>query len=68
MYGSKIFCSRKTKCRTFAPHGTGTGDGQVTPLNHVKFDMAARTLVATNMGWTRTARKGLKDEGLVKFR
>lgn len=45
-----------------APHGTGTGAGQVAPLNNVKFDIGAQALVVSNMGWTHTARDGLKDE------
>ena len=51
-----------------AAHGTGTGTGQVVPLNDVKFDISSTTPAASNTGWTRTARAALKDEGLVKFR
>ena len=48
-----------------APCGTGTGAGQVTPLNNVKFDIAARASVATKTGCICTARDSLKDEGLA---
>ena len=50
-----------------APHGTGTGAGQVVPLKNVKFDIGAWALVVSNTGWARTSRAVLKDEGLVKF-
>ena len=40
---------------------------QVRYQDDVKFDISARSLVAANMGWTRNACDGLKDDGLVKF-
>ena len=50
-----------------APHGMGTGDGQVDPLNDVKFNFAVQAPVVANTGWTRNACDSLKDEELVKF-
>jgi hypothetical protein len=59
--------------------GTGTATPATTPTNYiaplgndivtdVKFDAEAAKPVATQTGWTRSARESLNNEGLVKFR